>query len=94
MWSKNFRLFASPVDRVKEALHPAGKTYHTPLPVLRDVTFTVPHGQTVAVLGPNGAGKSTLLHLASGLLEPSVGTVTINRSVFSLLDLRGASHRS
>jgi lipopolysaccharide transport system ATP-binding protein len=87
---KHFRFFASPVHRVKEALHPTGKVYHTPLPVLRDVTFSIPRGQTVAVLGANGVGKSTLLHLALRLLEPSSGAVTVNGSVFGLLDLAGS----
>jgi ABC-type polysaccharide/polyol phosphate transport system ATPase subunit len=86
---KNFRYFASPFQRVKEALHPLGKVYHTPLPVLRGVTFDIPRGQTVALLGPNGVGKSTLLHLAAGVIEPSSGAVTVNGSVFSLLDLAG-----
>src|ERR1043165_5648746 len=86
---KNFRHFASPLQRLKEALHPLGKVYHTPLPVLRDVTFDIPRGQTAAVLGPNGVGKSTLLHLAAGVLEPSSGVVTVGGSVFALLDLAG-----
>lgn len=86
---KSFRYFASPLQRVKEALHPLGKVYHTPLPVLRGVTFDIPRGQTVAVLGPNGVGKSTLLHLAAGVIEPSSGAVTVKGSVFSLLDLAG-----
>lgn len=86
---KNFRYFASPLHRVKEALHPRGKVYHTPLPVLRGVTFSIPPGQTVAVLGPNGVGKSTLLHLVAGVLEPSSGIVTVSGSVFALLDLAG-----
>ncbi len=87
---KHFRCFASPLDRIKEALHPTGKVYHTPQPVLRDVTFNIPRGQTVAVLGPNGVGKSTLLHLTAGVLEPSSGVVTVSGSVFALLDLAGS----
>lgn len=86
---KNFRYFASPLHRIKEALHPRGKVYHTPLPVLRDVTFSIPAGQTVAILGPNGVGKSTLLHLVAGVLKPSSGLVTVKGSVFALLDLAG-----
>jgi lipopolysaccharide transport system ATP-binding protein len=88
--AKLFRFFASPFDRLKEALHPAGKSYHTPLPVLRDVTFAIPHGQTVAILGPNGVGKSTLLHLVAGLLKPTSGEVTVDGEVFGLLDLAGS----
>jgi ABC-type polysaccharide/polyol phosphate transport system ATPase subunit len=87
---KHFRFFASPLHRIKEALHPTGKIYHLPLPVLRDVAFRIPQGQAVAVLGPNGVGKSTLLHLAAGVLEPSSGVVTVSGSVFALLDLAGS----
>ncbi|HEX8142055.1 MAG TPA: ABC transporter ATP-binding protein [Pyrinomonadaceae bacterium] len=86
---KNFRYFASPLDRIKEALHPWGKVYHTSLPVLRGVTFSIPTGQTVAVLGPNGVGKSTLLHMVAGVLKPSSGVVNVRGSVFALLDLAG-----
>jgi len=86
---KEFRFFASAFDRVKEALHPAGRRYHTPIAVLRDVSFTVPHGQTVAILGPNFAGKSTLLHLVAGLVEPTSGTIATDGRVFGLLDLAG-----
>ncbi len=88
--SRHFRQFAAPFDRVREALHPAGKAFHTRLPVLSDVSFAIPRGETVAVLGANGAGKSTLLHIVSGLLEPSSGSVTVNGSVFGLLDLGGS----
>ena len=87
---KHFRFFASPLHRVKEALHPTGKIYHTRLPVLRDVSFRIAQGQAVAILGPNGVGKSTLLHLVAGVLEPSAGVVTVNGSVFALLDLSGS----
>jgi lipopolysaccharide transport system ATP-binding protein len=87
--SKHFRLFASSVLRVKEALKPTGKIYHTPLPVLRDVSFSIPRGQTVAVLGPNGVGKSTILHLIAGVLLPSDGVVTVNGRVSAILDLGG-----
>jgi ABC-type polysaccharide/polyol phosphate transport system ATPase subunit len=87
--AKSFQYFASPLDRIKEALHPRGKVYHTPLPVLRGVTFSIPTGQTVAVLGPNGVGKSTLLHMVAGVLKPSSGVVTVRGSVFAILDLAG-----
>jgi ABC-type polysaccharide/polyol phosphate transport system ATPase subunit len=87
---KSFRFFASPLQRLREVFSPFGKAHHVPVPVLHDVTFTIPRGQTVAVIGPNGVGKSTLLHLVAGLLEPSSGTVTVNGRVTGLLDLGGS----
>jgi len=45
---------------------------------LRDVTFEVPSGCSVAVAGPNGAGKSTLLRVLAGLLPPSHGHVEVH----------------
>jgi branched-chain amino acid transport system ATP-binding protein len=46
--------------------------------VLRDVSIHVPPGMVVALLGPNGAGKTTLLRVASGLLEPMAGDITLD----------------
>ena len=40
---------------------------------LDDVSFTVAHGQTLAVFGPNGAGKTTLLKVLAGLIQPQRG---------------------
>jgi ABC-type Mn2+/Zn2+ transport system ATPase subunit len=47
-------------------------------PVLRDVSFEVPHGTRVAVVGPNGAGKSTLFKALVGLLPLRQGRVLIH----------------
>ena len=45
------------------------------LRILDDVTARFDAGKFNVILGPNGAGKSTLLKLATGLLQPSAGTV-------------------
>ncbi|WP_238016088.1 ABC transporter ATP-binding protein [Dactylosporangium sp. AC04546] len=44
---------------------------------LSDVTLDIPAGRIVGLVGPNGAGKSTLLNLASGLLDPTAGTIRV-----------------
>lgn len=46
---------------------------------VRDVSFTVRKGEFVTIVGPSGCGKSTLLKIASGLLEPTSGTVDVDR---------------
>jgi len=46
-------------------------------PVIRDVSFALPAGQTLVVLGPNGAGKSTLLRMLATLLRPSAGELSV-----------------
>jgi len=44
---------------------------------LRDCTLTIPDGCVVGLVGPNGAGKTTLLQLATGLLAPTRGTISV-----------------
>ena len=42
---------------------------------LDDLSFRVPHGQTLAVIGRNGSGKSTLLSLLARVLKPTSGSL-------------------
>ncbi len=44
---------------------------------LRECTLTIPEGAIVGLAGPNAAGKSTLLALATGMLAPSEGTISV-----------------
>jgi ABC-2 type transport system ATP-binding protein len=44
---------------------------------LYDCTLQLPLGCIAGLVGPNGAGKTTLLHLATGLLAPSRGTISV-----------------
>ena len=46
---------------------------------LRNITFSIDKGEFVTVVGPSGCGKSTLLRVAAGLLEPTSGSVEIDR---------------
>ncbi|HIJ94529.1 MAG TPA: ABC transporter ATP-binding protein [Desulfuromonadales bacterium] len=44
---------------------------------LKDVSFRISHGESVALIGANGAGKSTLLQHLNGALMPARGSITI-----------------
>ena len=46
---------------------------------LREITFSIDKGEFITVVGPSGCGKSTLLRIASGLLEPTAGSVDVDR---------------
>ncbi len=46
-------------------------------PVLKNISFTVEHGQTLVILGPAGTGKSVLLKLVDGLLKPDAGSIHV-----------------
>ncbi|KAI8868767.1 P-loop containing nucleoside triphosphate hydrolase protein [Ramicandelaber brevisporus] len=60
--------------------------------VLRNVSFTIPAGQTVSIVGRNGTGKSTLIKLINRLYDPTEGQILFNgidiRNI-SLADVRG-----
>ena len=47
------------------------------LTVLKEVSFELAAGASVAIVGPSGSGKTTLLGLCAGLDQPSEGTVEL-----------------
>ena len=58
------------------ALEGVGRAYGERV-ALRDVSFALPAGATVAVFGANGAGKTTLLRILAGLLRPHAGRAAV-----------------
>ena len=66
----------APIDRDIEFRH-VGFEYEAKNPVLKDVSFTVRRGQTVAILGATGSGKSTLMNLLQRLYDVKRGEILI-----------------
>lgn len=61
--------------------------------VLKDISFRVPAGSTVALVGPTGAGKSTILSLLARLYDPDRGEILLDGvplTQWALGDLRAA----
>jgi ABC-type polysaccharide/polyol phosphate transport system ATPase subunit len=76
-------------DRVRHILKPA---QHEKFYALKDISFTLNHGESVAVVGANGAGKSTLLNLATGLCRPNQGRIDVLGRIAPLLELGSGFH--
>lgn len=53
-------------------------SYEDGVPILKDVSFDVKQGQTIAIVGPTGAGKTTIVNLLSRFYNVDSGKVLID----------------
>ena len=60
-----------------------------PLTVLREASFSLDPGDTLAIVGPSGSGKTTLLGLCAGLDRPTSGSVRLAGNNLNALDEDG-----
>jgi lipopolysaccharide transport system ATP-binding protein len=67
----------------------AEKKYHW---ALRDVSFDLEKGQSLALIGPNGAGKSTILKLLAKITTPTSGNLEVNGQLSALIELGAGFH--
>ncbi len=60
--------------------------------VARDISFTFPAGESVALMGANGAGKSTMLKLLAGTIQPDSGKIIRHGTVSWPVGFSGSFH--
>ena len=54
------------------------------IPILKDVSFTIPVGKSVAFVGPSGCGKSTIISLIQRFYRPDTGSISLGDLIKSL----------
>lgn len=58
-------------------------------PVLKNISFSLEKGKTLALIGRNGSGKTTLLRILAQILKPTSGTAKIYGNVAAIIDIDG-----
>jgi ABC-2 type transport system ATP-binding protein len=89
--SKRFRIYREKPTSLKQRML-AGRIRAEDFWALRDVTFDVPVGESLALIGHNGSGKSTLLKVIAGILRPTEGLVRQRGRMAALLELGAGFH--
>ncbi|WP_299446666.1 ABC transporter ATP-binding protein [uncultured Phascolarctobacterium sp.] len=88
--SMRFNLASEQVDNFKEYLIRKLKFQSISFDefwALKNISFTISKGESVALIGSNGSGKSTMLKIISGILTPTKGNVQVHGSIAPLIEL-------
>jgi len=59
---------------------------------IRDISFEVQPGKSLALIGANGSGKSTMLKMLAGIMFPTYGSLTANGRIGALIEVRAGIH--
>lgn len=87
--SKNFRLPTEKSSSIKQTFinWTKGIKGYKEQKVLRNISFNVEKGDFFGIVGRNGSGKSTLLKLIADIYKPNSGSININGSLVSFIEL-------
>lgn len=65
-----------------------GRRYsHEEFWALKEINFSLEHGESLGIIGPNGSGKSTLLKLIAQVMKPDRGEIRTEGSIAPILEL-------
>lgn len=88
--SMRFNLAKERVDNLKEYIVKKLKFQSISFDefwALKNISFSIEKGESVALIGSNGSGKSTMLKIISGILIPTAGKIRVNGSIAPLIEL-------
>lgn len=84
-----FNLAEEKTDSIKEYCMKLlkGKLHYNDFYALKNVSFTIERGDSVALIGKNGSGKSTLLKILAGVMYPTAGGISVRGTIAPLIEL-------
>ena len=88
--SKVYKVYARQEDRLWELVR--RRPLHQQRWAVHDVTFDIHAGEVVGIIGRNGAGKTTILRLISGVAPLDTGSIQVNASLQTILELGTGFH--
>jgi ABC-2 type transport system ATP-binding protein/lipopolysaccharide transport system ATP-binding protein len=89
---KRFRLYRQRNLSLKQTLVRRERATFEEFWALRDVSLSIPRGETFGIIGHNGSGKSTMLRVIAGIHRPSKGSVVVHGRLAALLELGAGFH--
>ena len=89
---KRFKRMGDRRDSLKERIVRGRGSRAEDFWAVRDISFDVPAGSVYGLIGHNGSGKSTLLKMIGGIYRPTVGSITAQGRVASLIELGAGFH--
>lgn len=94
--SKEFTLHHTPYRTLKQRIvgiwSTRSRMTSERLEVLKNISFNLEKGESLALLGHNGSGKSTLMQLLAGVMSPTSGSVYVNGRIAPLIELGVGFH--